>query len=168
MRDGVDEILKQWQRERPDVDTGPMGVIGRLSRVTRLIENRLREAFAEQGLQPHEFDILATLRRSGAPYQLNAGQLMQASMVTSGAITNRIDRLVSKGWVERETDPDNRRSVRIRLSKSGLQKVDAALARHMATEASLLTSLSTTEQIQLTRLLRTLSIDLGDRPFDKN
>lgn len=166
MRDGVDEILKQWQDERPDLDTSPMGVIGRLSRVTRLVENRLRESFAEQGLQPHEFDILATLRRSGTPFELTAGQLMQASMVTSGAITNRIDRLVSKGWVIRETDPNNRRSVRIRLSDSGREKVDAALVQHLATEASLLTSLNTTDQIQLTRLLRTLSIALGDRPLD--
>lgn len=166
MKDGVDSILEQWQRERPDVDTSPMGVIGRLSRAERRLSNRLREGFAEHGLQTHEFDILATLRRSGAPYRLTAGQLTQAAMVTSGAITNRIDRLLDKGWVKRETDPDNRRSVRITLSKTGLEKVDAVLEQHVAREAQLLAGLSETQQSQLAELLRTLLVSLGDQPLD--
>ena len=166
MKDGVDSILEQWQRERPDVDTSPMGVIGRLARTERRLSQSLRESFAAHGLQTHEFDILATLRRAGAPYRLTAGQLTQAAMVTSGAITNRIDRLLDKGWVTRETDPDNRRSVRISLSKSGLAKVDSVLEQHVAREAELLAGLSEKQQSQLAKLLRTLLISLGDEPLD--
>ncbi|PTY37868.1 MarR family transcriptional regulator [Saccharospirillum sp. MSK14-1] len=165
MKDGVDSILEQWQRERPDVDTSPMGVIGRLARLERRLSSSLSKHFAEHGLQSHEFDILATLRRSGAPYRLTAGQLTDAAMVTSGAITNRIDRLVDKGWVTRETDPNNRRSVRITLSKAGLDKVDRVLERHAAREAELLAGLSEPQQAELAHLLRTLLVSLGDEPI---
>lgn len=162
MRDGVDSILDQWQRERPDVDASPMGVIGRLARAERVLAASLRENFAGHGLQSHEFDILATLRRSGAPYQLTAGQLTRAAMVTSGAITNRIDRLLDKGWVKRQTDPDNRRSVHISLTPKGLAKVDAVLEQHVAREAELLAGLDAGQQRQLADLLRTLLLSLGD------
>src|SRR3954451_17130355 len=116
MADAVDDILAQWARERPDLDVSPMGIIGRISRLQMLLHRELREFFATRGLENWEFDVLAMLRRSGAPYELTAGALLKAAMVTSGAITNRIDRMEAKGLVERVRDAGDRRSVRIRLT----------------------------------------------------
>lgn len=166
MEDSVDRLLQQWRKERPDLDPAPMGVVGRLSRASRILERKLREHFAANGLQPYEFDILATLRRAGAPHRLTAGGLMASSMVTSGAITNRIDRLVDKGLVTRETDPDNRRSVQIGLTNAGLALVDNVVSAHIEHEHQLLKALTKTERDQLSGLLRTLLVDLGDVPPD--
>src|SRR5256885_1533455 len=115
MADAVDRILDQWRSERPDVDVWPMGVIGRITRLSRVLDRELKEFFAGHGLEHWEFDVLATLRRSGPPYELTAGALNRAAMVTSGAITNRIDRLSARGLVERVPDAEDRRSVRVRL-----------------------------------------------------
>lgn len=90
MSDAMDQLLTQWRRERPDVDVWPMGVIGRITRLSRLLDRELKEFFAGHGLERWEFDVLATLRRSGPPYELTAGALNRAAMVTSGAITNRL------------------------------------------------------------------------------
>lgn len=164
MKDNVDGLLAQWRRERPDIDPTPMGVVGRISRSSRMLERALREHFAARDLQAHEFDILATLRRSGEPYRLTAGALVQASMVTYGAIANRIDRLVAKELVTRETDPDNRRNVLITLTDRGRQLVDEIVVDHVGHERELLASLSEDEQAQLADLLRKLLIGLGDAP----
>jgi DNA-binding MarR family transcriptional regulator len=162
--DAVDRLLDQWEQQRPDLDATPMGVVGRLSRAARLLERRLEENFARFDLQSWEFDVLATLRRSGKPYQLTAGQLVDAAMVTSGAITNRIDRLAGRGLVTRETDPTNRRSVLIALTRDGLRLVDEVVAAHVAHEANLLAPLTATQRDQLANLLRTLLLGLGDAP----
>ncbi|WP_312856579.1 MarR family winged helix-turn-helix transcriptional regulator [Phytoactinopolyspora halotolerans] len=162
--DAVDRILEQWRAERPDINPSPMGVIGRISRAAQFLNTELRGPFAAHGMQRWEFDILATLRRSGAPYRLSAGALVEASMVTSGAITNRIDRLAAKGWVSREVDPDNRRSVRITLTDEGKRIVDDTLADHVANENRILAELTPDEQAQLAALLRKLLISLDDRP----
>src|SRR5690349_20047356 len=106
--DAVDVITEQWAKERPDLDPSGMAIIGRVSRAAKVLDQRLAQNFALYDLQSWEFDVLATLRRTGAPYRLTAGALVDAMMVSSGAITNRIDRLVSRGLVYRETDPDNR------------------------------------------------------------
>lgn len=156
MRDHVDRVVEQWRAERPDIDPAPMGVVGRISRAARLFDRRLRDNFAHYDLQPWEFDILATLRRSGRPYRLTAGDLVDTSMVTSGAITHRIDRLAAKGWVTRETDPKNRRSVLITLTDEGRRLVNEVVAAHVAFEAQLLSTLSDDEQEQLASLLRKL------------
>lgn len=161
-RDAVDRVLDQWRAQRPDLDVAPMGVIGRLSRATRVLERRLQENFARFGLQSWEFDVLATLRRSGEPYRLTAGQLVEAAMVTSGAITNRIDRLVERGLVTRDTDPTNRRSVLITLTPAGLRLVDEVVVAHVDTENDLLSTLTANQRDQLARLLRTLLIGLGE------
>lgn len=162
--DSVDRVLEQWAAERPGLDASPMGVVGRVQRASRLLDRGIRDRLAAHGLHLWEFDILATLLRSGPPYRLSAGALVGASMVTSGAITNRIDRLVARGLVDRETDPDNRRSVRITLTDAGRELVDAALTDHVANETDLLSGLTEKEQTQLADLLRKLLVHLGDRP----
>lgn len=164
MDDNVDRVLQQWHTERPELDASPMGVVGRLQRASRLIERGLNEIFSRHNLQPSEFDFLATLRRSGPPYQLTAGALTDSAMVTSGAITNRIDRLASKGLVARETDPNNRRSVIITLTDNGWTLIDTVLSDHVDNLKRLLGSLNADDQQQLATLLRTLLIGLGDVP----
>ena len=159
MKDAVDRVLEQWHAERPDIDPSAMGVIGRLSRITRVLERSLAEVFDQHGLQPGEFDLLATLRRSGPPYELTAGALTASSMVTSGAITYRIDRLVAKGLVTRDVDPNNRRSVLIALTPAGRELVDTAVVDHYRNENRLLSPLTPKERTQLAGLLRKLLVE---------
>jgi DNA-binding MarR family transcriptional regulator len=159
--DSVDRVLAQWERERPDLDASPMGIVGRIQRASRLLDRGLQEFFGAHDLQSWEFDILATLRRSG---RLTAGELVTASMITSGAMTNRIDRLVARGLVSREIDPDNRRSVLIELTEVGRHLVDDLLAGHLANETRLLAALSPQRRTELAELLRTLLSSLGDVP----
>lgn len=162
MRDSVDDRLDQWRAERPDLDPSPMAVVARIQRACRLLENALRDNFAAHGLQLWEFDVLGTLRRSGSPYRLTAGQLLASSMVTSGAITNRVDRLAARGLVTRETDPDNRRSVLITLTPAGRELIDRVVVSHVDLEKRLLGGLGDDERDALTGLLRRLLIGLGD------
>lgn len=164
MSDNVDRVLEQWGAERPDLDAAPMGVVGRIQRAARLLERGLRDYFATYGLQLWEFDILATLRRSGAPHRLTTGALVDTSMVTSGAITNRIDRLAAKGLVAREVDPANRRWVFVTLTDQGKRLVDEILDGHVRNERELLNALTPDEQNHLGDLLRTLLTGLGDVP----
>lgn len=164
MRDTLDWVLGQWRAERPDLDASPMGVVGRIQRASRLLEHGLSEYFVGHGLQLWEFDILSTLLRSGPPYRLTAGALGLASMISSGAVTNRIDRLVARNLVTRETDPANRRSVVITLTASGHDLVSRALPGHIGNENRLLSALTPPEQQQLASLLRTLLTALGDLP----
>ncbi|MDN3516587.1 MarR family transcriptional regulator [Aquisalimonas lutea] len=168
MKDSVDRVLDQWRAERPDIDPEPMGVVGRISRAARILERRLRERFAAHNLQAHEFDILATLRRSGTPYRLTAGALVESSMVTYGAIANRIDRLEARGLVTRETDPGNRRSLYIGLTDPGRELVDAAVGDHVDNETELLAGLSDDEQQELAALLRKLLLSFGDTATDND
>ncbi|MDR7304226.1 MarR family winged helix-turn-helix transcriptional regulator [Haloactinomyces albus] len=164
MQDNVDRVLEQWAAERPDIDPAPMGVVGRIQRASGLLEHELRHHLATHELQLWEFDILATLRRSGHPYRLTAGALVETSMVTSGAITNRIDRLVAKDLVTRGTDPTNRRSVMVTLTEKGRHLVDDVVVGHVANETRLLTQLTPHEQEHLAALLRKLLTGLGDVP----
>jgi len=160
--DAVDVILSQWGVARPDLDAAPMGVVGRVSRAARLLERGLAPVFAEHGLQAGEFDILATLRRSAASDGMGAGALASSAMVTSGAITNRIDRLVAKGLVTRDLDPANRRAVRIALTPAGRRLVDTTVVEHVANERRLLAGLDEEAQEQLAALLKRLLVGLGD------
>jgi DNA-binding MarR family transcriptional regulator len=162
MGDAVDLVLAQWGRERPDLEVWPMGIVGRISRLSRLLDRDLKEFFAGHGLENWEFDVLATLRRSGPPYELTAGALNKAAMVTSGAITNRIDRMAAKGLVERVAGRQDRRSVRVRLTGRGLATVDELVGLHVANEARLLATLGPDEREQLASTLRGLLESLGD------
>jgi len=167
VRDNVDRVLDQWRAERPDIDPTPMGVVGRIQRASRLLESGLRDHFATHDLQLWEFDILATLRRTGAPYRLTAGALVDASMVTSGAMTNRIDRLAAKELVTRETDPASRRSVLITLTDRGRRLVDDVVVGHVDNETRLLAALDSCEQGHLAELLRKLLTGLDDAPREQ-
>ncbi|NUR57414.1 MAG: MarR family transcriptional regulator [Catenulispora sp.] len=160
--DAVDAIIAAWGRERPELDARPMGIMGRISRVSRLLDKELKDFFAGHGLEFWEFDVLATLRRSGPPYELSAGALLKTAMVTSGAITNRVDRMQAKGLLERVPAPEDRRSVRIRLTARGRELVDRLLPLHLANEERLLAALPQDDREALAALLRALATGLGD------
>ena len=140
--DAVDLILQQWQRERPDLDCSPMGPIGRLKRCTALIEQRLEEAFAEFELSMWEFDMLATLRRAGAPYSLSPTELFSTLMVTSGTMTHRLKRLESRGLITRQVNAEDARSMLVQLSQDGLAVIDRAVEKHVDNERRILSGLS--------------------------
>lgn len=154
--DHVDQIVAQWGEQRPDLDVSGMAIIGRISRLELRIRPRLQEVFASHGLEAWEFDMLATLRRSGPPYRLSAGQLLESMMITSGTMTNRIDRLEERGLIRRVGDPNDRRKVLVELTQEGLETVDETLPNHAANEKRLLEALSPEEQQVLIGLLRKL------------
>ncbi|HEX9521123.1 MAG TPA: MarR family transcriptional regulator [Streptosporangiaceae bacterium] len=158
--DGIDAILEQWQRERPDLDISPIGVIGRISRLSREIELRLEPVYATSGLEPGWYDVLATLRRAGPPYQLRPTDFAASLMLTSSGTTKRLDRLEAAGHITREPDPNDRRGVLITLTASGRSLIDEAAVQHMANEHRILSGLTREEQRQLADLLRKLLITL--------
>lgn len=158
--DGVDAILEQWQRERPDLDTSPIGVIGRISRLSREIERRLERVYAASGLEPGWHDVLATLRRAGPPYRLRPTDFATSLMLTSSGTTKRLDRLEAAGHITRQPDPTDRRGVLITLSPKGRRLIDRATGKHMANEQHILSGLTTAERRQLADLLRKLLITL--------
>ena len=162
--DHVGRILAQWHRERPDLDVSPMGVIGRLHRLARALDAELAPVFASAGLGDGDFDVLAALRRAGAPYELSPGELVRATMVTSGATSKRLDRLERGGLVAREPDPDDARGRRVRLTDEGLATVDRLVAAHVANEHRLLAGLDADERAALAGLLETWGRALGDPP----
>lgn len=163
MPDHLDFVLAQWARERPDLDVSAMGVIGRLSRLSPLIGAELTKAFAAHGLDRPSFDVLATLRRSGPPFSLTPAELMRSSMVTSGAITQRLDRLEARGWVTRKPSESDGRGVNVALTEEGLALIDAALPDHVQNEERILGVLSSEQRDQLADILRTLLESLGDK-----
>ena len=156
--DEVDRIVGAWVTQRPDLDFSPLEVLSRVSRLARHLDLARREAFAAHGLEPWEFDVLAALRREGAPYALSPGRLLQVTLVTSGTMTNRIDRLEAKGLVEREPDPDDGRSVRVLLTDAGRTRVDDALTDLLAHERRILAALAPDDREKLADLLRLLAI----------
>ena len=164
--DGVDAILEQWHRERPDLDTSPIGVIGRISRLSREIERRLEPVYAASGLEPGWYDVLATLRRAGPPYRLRPTDFAATLMLTTSGTTKRLDRLEAAGYVTREPDPGDRRGVLITLTPQGRTLVDHAAVQHLANERRILAGLSPAEQRQLADLLRKLSITLPPQGKD--
>jgi DNA-binding MarR family transcriptional regulator len=160
--DAVDRIVAQWARERPELDTGPMEVVGRLHRVGAILEEGLRPVFAEEGLGNGDFDVLATLRRAGAPYTLSPSEITATAMVTSGAVTKRVDRLERAGLVERTRSDDDGRGRRVRLTDDGRRLTDAVTERHWANEDRLLRALSAEERAVMVGLLRKLLLDLDE------
>lgn len=163
-RDAVDRIAEQWRSVRPDLDVTPMEVIGRVSRLSRHIDRRLGENFARHGIESWMYDVLATLRRSGSPYELTAGDLGGQTMITTGAMTNRIDRLEERGLVERDTAMDDRRKVIVRLTSDGLRLVDDIAVGHLDVERQMLAVLGDRERAALVGTLRKLLLGFGDRP----
>jgi DNA-binding MarR family transcriptional regulator len=155
--DRADIAVKQWARERPELPGLPMAIFGRLSEAAeRAMRDHMNPLFAEAGLQPGEFDVLATLRRAGEPYLMSPTRLYEAAMISSGGMTNRLDRLERAGLVERRPDPTDRRGKLIALTKSGKRVIDDTIGRHVANEARLLSALTKAEQKTLDGLLRKL------------
>lgn len=152
--DHVDKILAQWRRERPELDVSAMGLLGRLARVRAHVAREQEKVFSDHGLTSASFDVLATLRRSGPPFQLSPGELLAATMVTSGTMTNRIDQLEKAGLVERLDNPEDRRGVIIALTPDGLKRIDAAAAAHVANQQRLVTGLEPEDRDALDALLR--------------
>jgi DNA-binding MarR family transcriptional regulator len=164
VEDSVDQILEQWARERPDLDCSPMGVIGRITQLQREVYLAQRATFARHGLDAPSFDVLAALRRAGEPYQLTPTALMRSALVTSGAITQRLDRLEEKGLITRERSEVDGRAVVVTLSAAGRAALDAALPDHLESERALLEGLPSQDQELLAGLLRRLLVALGRVP----
>lgn len=162
MEDDVDRLISAWQHERPGMDVTPMHVLSRVTRLALHLDRARKKAFADHDLEPSEFDVLSALRRSGQPYRLSPGQLVQETLVTSGTMTNRVDRLVRKGLVERLPDPADRRGVQVSLTTRGRNAVDGALDALIAAEQDLLAALSPAETDSVISALRKLSL-----PFDR-
>ncbi|BCG78178.1 MarR family winged helix-turn-helix transcriptional regulator [Mesorhizobium sp. 113-3-3] len=155
--DRAARAIEQWKRERPDLDVSPMGVLGRLNEASSLIaRDRLAPLFASFGLQAGEFDVLATLRRSGSPYVLTPTALYEATMVTSGAMTNRLDRLEKAELILRGPHPNDRRGIVVQLTEKGLALIDEAVTAHVANEHEILAGLTPTEREMLSQLLEKL------------
>jgi DNA-binding MarR family transcriptional regulator len=156
------QAVKQWRKERPDLDARPMAVLGALSEAANLVsKERLAPVFARFGLQSGEFDVLATLRRSGSPYALTPTALYEATMVTSGAITNRLDRLENSGLISRAPHPGDRRGVVVQLTDKGRALIDEAVTAHVANEHQILSGLTKEEQDTLAKLLAKLVSSLS-------
>ena len=164
--DAVDRILAQWARERPDLDFSPVGVIGRLTQLHREVHLAQRATFARHGLDAPSFDVLAALRRAGPPYQLTPTGLMRTALVTSGAITQRLDRLEERGLITRERSAEDGRAVVVSLTAAGSAALDAALPDHLATERTLLEGMSEEDRDRLAELLRRFLVGLGRTPPD--
>ena len=156
MRDEVDELVEAWARERSDLDLGPVEVFSRISRLSRHLDLARRAAFSAEGIESWEFDVLAALRRAGTPYELSPGRLLRETLVTSGTMTNRVDRLVARGLVERLPDPADRRGVKVRLTPEGKGAVDSAFTALLEAERGFLADLPDPDRERLGDLLRTL------------
>ena len=157
--DEVDRIVEAWERERPDLDFTPLQVLSRVGRLSRHLERARRAAFASSGLEPWEFDVLSALRRAGSPYRLTPKALLQQTLVSSGTMTNRIDRLVERGLVDRATDPNDGRGILVRMTQTGQERVDDAISTLLQAETELLDGLTGADQDRLSALLRKLSLD---------
>lgn len=162
--DAVEYFMGQWERERPELDVTPMATIGRLSRMAALVQERIDAVFAQHDLQSWEFDVLASLRRSGEPYSLTAGELDRTMMITSGTTTHRITRLEGRGYVERVRDEDDRRVVHVRLTPEGRRACDAVHGVHMENERAILELIGERDRVKLTEGLTALAEALGDAP----
>lgn len=152
--DKVDKVIEQWAQARPDLDVRSMSLVGRFKRITQHLGLEMAKTFAEHGLNPASFDVLATLRRSGPPYALSPNDLLTTMMVTSGTMTNRIDQLSKAGLVERMQNPSDARSVIISLTEKGFAIIDSAVTSHVATQDRLTSGLTEDEHEALNGLLK--------------
>jgi DNA-binding MarR family transcriptional regulator len=167
--DRVDAILRQWNQERPDLDVGPMGLIGRIRRISERLLREMEKNFASHGLTAAGFDVMATLRRSGPPYALSPGDLLATMMITSGTLTNRIDQLEKGGLVKRMPNPEDGRSFLIALTDKGFALIDRCVTHHVQTQARLASLLPKKDRAALDTLLSKYLVALeSDRSAAKN
>jgi DNA-binding MarR family transcriptional regulator len=163
VRDDVDGLVQAWRRERPDLDVSPLEVLSRVLRLARHLDLARRAAFDDHGLEVWEFDVLTALRRAGPPYTMSPGQLLLQTLVSSGTMTNRIDRLAARRLVERQRDPDDGRSIQVQLTSAGQARVDDAMADLLQREREILEPLTERQRATLATLLRSLVA-----PFDQS
>ncbi|THV39466.1 MarR family winged helix-turn-helix transcriptional regulator [Glycomyces buryatensis] len=163
--DAVDRIVAQWRREMPDLELDAMAAFGRIHRVSRKVGDRNHAAFAEFGIGRNEFDVLASLRRSGEPFTLSPKQIGASLMLSSGGLTGRLDKLESAGFVERLPDPSDRRGLKIRLTEAGREAVEGALRAELVILEDALSELDAKERKDLGALLRKLHAGFEDQPF---
>ncbi len=149
----VKQAIGQWQQEMPELDLLPMEVVGYLKNIQMLTQERLQAFFKEHGLQAGEFDVLATLRRSGPPYRLGPTQLFETLMISSGGMTSRLDRLEKAGLIMRAPNPEDRRGTLVSLTEEGMALMERMIPRHVENEARMLAALSREEQQALSKLL---------------
>lgn len=161
--DGVDAIREQWRRERPDLDTGPMATIGRLGRCSQELHRYLNEVFTRFGLTSWEFDVLATLRRSGSPYRLAPTEIFSSLMLSSGTMTRQLHILAERGFISRSPNPKDARSMLVQLTPQGLALIDEAVTAHVANMARLFSRLEAKDIAALDRSLRELLATLESR-----
>lgn len=155
-RDRLDELIDQWKKERPDLAPEVMASVGRIGAVARLIGSRLGEAAAGHGLDTGQGDVLFTLRRAGKPYRLAPSVLVASLLVTSGTMTNRLDRLEGMGLIERIPNPEDRRGMDVQLTQKGLTLVDELIPEHLENEEEILAPLDPSDRKQLDRIMRQL------------
>ncbi|WP_040736149.1 MarR family winged helix-turn-helix transcriptional regulator [Nocardia tenerifensis] len=158
--DPVDVIIGQWRRERPDLELEAMAILGRLARLLIVGQRVVESVFTAHGLQRGEFDVLAALRRSGEPYELNPSVLADTLMLSRAGMTGRLDRLESGGLVRRVADPDDRRAVRVALTDDGRTLIDRVVTAHAENETRMLSALSATDRRELDRIARALLASL--------
>lgn len=158
--DTVDDIVSAWSRERPELDFTPLEVLSRVWRISHRVERVRKASFEKCALESWEFDVLAALRRAGHPFELSPKELLEQTLVSSGTMTNRVDRLTARGLVERRNDPNDGRAVRVRMTQDGLARVDAAITELVVAERGLLEGLSPAEQARLAALLKKLGSGL--------
>ncbi|NYH41938.1 DNA-binding MarR family transcriptional regulator [Micromonospora jinlongensis] len=159
--DRITQIVGQWRRERPDLDPSPLLIIGRIQQLAVVLDAALRPPFAAADLGNGEFDVLAALRREGDPYALTAGQLSQRMLVTTGAVTKRVDRLIARGLVSRSVFESDARGRVVALTPAGMTLIDQLIEEHLANEARILRGLTDSDRAALERLLATLTRALG-------
>ncbi|MGR5276012.1 MarR family winged helix-turn-helix transcriptional regulator [Vibrio rotiferianus] len=154
--DAIDRVVSQWAKEKPDLDTEPMAIMGRLMRIAKHMENHVAEVHKRYDLKMGEFDVLATLRRSGEPYRLTPSELISSMMLTSGAMTNRLDKLEKKGLIDREHSKEDRRSVTVQLTSKGFELIDVLIEQHLQAQHELMGSLTSDERGQVNQALKLL------------
>lgn len=154
--DRIDRVLADWQRERPDLDWSGAGLTLRLVLLGKYVEQNAAASFAPYGLQPWEFDVIATLRRQGRPFTLSAGDLARSVLLTCSGMTHRLDRLEERGLVERTTAPEDRRRVMVRLTDAGFELVERAIARRSIDTGELVETLADGRRDDLVELLRAM------------
>jgi DNA-binding MarR family transcriptional regulator len=161
-RDHVQQVLREWQREAPQLDRSPFAVVGRISRLALLLQAEIEAVFAGYGVTGGEFDVLAALRRSGPPYRLTPTELSSALIVSSGGMTKRLNGLEDRGLIRRAPDPNDGRSTTVALTPAGKRLVETILPGHTANERRLLDGLTARERAQLAALLERLAVTLDD------
>ena len=153
--DAIDRVVEQWAKEKPELETEPMAMMGRIMRIAKYMETQVAELHKKYDMKLGEFDVLATLRRSGKPYRLTPSELIGSMMLTSGAMTNRLDKLEAKGLISREHSKEDSRSVSVQLTKDGLILIDQMMTEHVETQKKLVKSLSASQKKNTNQLLKT-------------